>query len=339
MSVEKVHVRHCLLYEFQLNHTAAEAHRNISAVFGEEAPGDRQCERWFEKFRRGDMTLEDEPGRGRDVEVNLKALLDSVLANNRQTTRELGEQVGCHHSTVEYHLHQLGFEKKFGVWVPHELTVENRNQRIFICNSLLSRYPRQAFLEQIITGDEKWVTYVNVTQKGQWLGPGQKPEPDPEGDLHPKKQMLSVWWDFQGIIHWELLPRNTTVSAELYCEQLERLRQALLNKRPGPRKVRLLHDNAKPHTAMLTRQTLEKFRWEVLPHPAYSPDLAPSDYHLFRSLSNHLRGKHFDKPAELEKWIEDFFNQKSPDFYRSGIMDLARRWRYVVDNDGAYCVD
>jgi histone-lysine N-methyltransferase SETMAR len=56
-------------------------------------------------------------------------------------------------------------------------------------------------LEQIITGDEKWVTYVNVTQKGQWLGPGQKPEPDPEGDLHPKKQMLSVWWDFQGIIH------------------------------------------------------------------------------------------------------------------------------------------
>ncbi len=155
MSVEKVHVRHCLLYEFQLNHTAAEAHRNISAVFGEEAPGERQCERWFEKFRRGDMTLEDEPGRGRDVEVNLKALLDSVLANNRQTTRELGEQVGCHHSTVEYHLHQLGFEKKFGVWVPHELTVENRNQRIFICNSLLSRYPRQAFLEQIITGDEK----------------------------------------------------------------------------------------------------------------------------------------------------------------------------------------
>ncbi len=90
---------------------------------------------------------------------------------------------------------------------------------------------------------------------------------------------------------------------------------------------------------MLTRQTLEKFRWEVLPHPAYSPDLAPSDYHLFRSLSDHLRGKHFDEPAALEKWIEDFFNQKSSDFYRNGIMDLERRWGFVVDNNGAYCVD
>ena len=225
------------------------------------------------------------------------------------------------------------------MWVPHELTDYNREQRIFICNSLLSRYPRKEFLEQIITGDEKWVTYVNVTRKGQWLGPGQKPEPTPKGDLHPKKQMLSVWWDFQGIIHWELLPENTTVNAELYCAQLERLRQALIKKRPGPRKIRLLHDIAKPHTALLTRQTLEKFRWEVLPHPAYSPDLAPSDYHLFRSLSDDLRGKHFDDEGPLKKYLEDFFNQKHPDFYRDGIMALEHRWRFVVDNNGAYYVD
>ena len=100
--------------------------------------------------------------------------------------------------------------------------------------------------------------------------------------------MLSVWWDFEGIIYYELLRRNTTIDSKLYCEQLQNLKVALQANRPERRKVRLHHDNAKPHTSKITRQKLEEFGWEVLPHPSYSPDLAPSDYHLFRSLRNHL---------------------------------------------------
>ena len=38
-----------------------------------------------------------------------------------------------------------------------------------------------------------------------------------------------------------------------------------------------------PHTSLVTRKKLLKLGWEVMPHPPYSPDLAPSDYHLFRS--------------------------------------------------------
>ncbi len=88
-----------------------------------------------------------------------------------------------------------------------------------------------------------------------------------------------MWWDFQGIIHWELPSHNTIGNAELYCVQSERLRQALINKRPELQKVRLLHDNPKPYIPKLTQQTLREFRWEVLFNSAYSPDLALSDYH------------------------------------------------------------
>src|SRR3954469_23682395 len=45
----------------------------------------------------------------------------------------------------------------------------------------------------------------------------------------------------------------------------------------------LQHDNARPHTVKMTKEKLQALGWEVLPHPPYSPDLAPSDFHLFRN--------------------------------------------------------
>ena len=60
--------------------------------------------------------------------------------------------------------------------------------------------------------------------------------------------MMSVWWDFEGIIYYELLRPNTIIDSKLYCEQLQNLKVALQANRPERRKVRLLHDNAKSHT-------------------------------------------------------------------------------------------
>jgi transposase len=50
----------------------------------------------------------------------------------------------------------------------------------------------------------------------------------------------------------------------------------------------LFYDNARPHTAAHTRALLKHFNWELFDHPHYSPDLAPSDYHLFAYLKNSL---------------------------------------------------
>jgi histone-lysine N-methyltransferase SETMAR len=47
--------------------------------------------------------------------------------------------------------------------------------------------------------------------------------------------MLCIWWDMEGIIHYELLERNLTVIAERYCQQLHRLEEAIQQKRPGRR--------------------------------------------------------------------------------------------------------
>jgi len=53
-----------------------------------------------------------------------------------------------------------------------------------------------------------------------------------------------------------------------------------------------LHDNAAVHKSMIAQEAVRVHDcgFVQLDHPAYSPDLAPSDYFLFRSLKSHLRG-------------------------------------------------
>ncbi|KAF2348386.1 hypothetical protein FHG87_020859 [Trinorchestia longiramus] len=69
--------------------------------------------------------------------------------------------------------------------------------------------------------------------------------------------------------------------------RLSEKRPALVNRR-GPI---LLYDNARPHVARMTVQKLTELGYETLPHPPYSPDLSPTNYHLFKHLSTFLDGK------------------------------------------------
>ncbi|KAK6742914.1 hypothetical protein RB195_010280 [Necator americanus] len=132
--------------------------------------------------------------------------------------------------------------------------------------------------------------------------------------------MLSVWWGVHGIYRFELLPDNTTVTAEVYCAQLQRLADKIRKEHPKLDNVRLLHDNARPHIAKKPSQKILEMMgwggggWEVLPHQPYSPDLAPSDYHLFRSLQHHLEDKRYDDRDHFENVLRAFFASKSPKF-------------------------
>ena len=96
---------------------------------------------------------------------------------------------------------------------------------------------------------------------------------------------LCVWWDMKDILYFELLEPQQTVDAQCYSHQLRRLNEKILENRTGPvhgkREVMLFHYNARPHVAKETQKTIINLGLEVMPHSAYSPDLAPSDYYPF----------------------------------------------------------
>jgi len=79
-----------------------------------------------------------------------------------------------------------------------------------------------------------------------------------------------------------------------------------------------------------------QFDWNVLSHPPYLPDLAPSDDHLFRSLQNSLNGKNFDSLKACKNHLEQFISQKDAKFWENGIMKIPQRWRKVVEQNGTY---
>ena len=133
--------------------------------------------------------------------------------------------------------------------------------------------------------------------------------------------MLSVWWGVRRINHWEVLPNGCNITADLHCQQLNRLAAKLQEKQE---RVYFLHDNTRPHLAKPTREKLLKLEWITISHPSYSPDLTPTDYHLYRSLSNYFHEKQFDNENNLKMELVKFFGQKSRVLYERGILSLPR---------------
>ncbi|CAK9809163.1 Retrovirus-related Pol polyprotein from transposon 297 [Anthophora quadrimaculata] len=152
---------------------------------------------------------------------------------------------------------------------------------------------------------------------------------------------LETLWDSRGPIHFELLKPNEKLNSERYCQQLDNLKIVLPEKRPAMfnrKDIILLYDNARPHAALGTRQKLAKLFWEILSHPPYSPDLAPSDFHLFLSLQNFLQGKKFKNEEDIRQALVQSFASSDKALFKNGIYKLPSRWQEVINNDGNYII-
>ncbi|GFV91139.1 mariner Mos1 transposase [Trichonephila clavipes] len=129
----------------------------------------------------------------------------------------------------------------------------------------------------MVAGDEKWFTYDNIARNRWSSKRGELAQTVAKPEITTRKVLLCIWWDWKGIIYYELLPYGQTLNSDLYCQQLNRLKLAIAQKQPesaNRRDVVFHQDNARPHTSVVTRQELWDLGWEVLMHPPNSPDLA-----------------------------------------------------------------
>jgi len=109
------------------------------------------------------------------------------------------------------------------------------------------------------------------------------------------KVLASMFWDQDGIILIDYFPKGQTTNAEYYSSPLVQLKDILKEKCCGKviKRVLFLHDNAPTHRALATQNKLAYLGFQCLDHPPCSPDLAPSDYHLFPGLKKTIERSQF----------------------------------------------
>ena len=152
--------------------------------------------------------------------------------------------------------------------------------------------------------------------------------------------VLTVFWDCNGIIHMDYCPPKQTINAAYYSSLLQtvhsklpRIRSGKIHKRPL-----FLQDNTRVHTAKGFMAKLRYLKWQLLPHPAYTQDLAPSDFHLFGPLKDSFRDRRFKCESELKSAVNKVIKIMSTDWFEEGKKKVAERWRKCIDLQGD-CVE
>jgi histone-lysine N-methyltransferase SETMAR len=343
MAMERKDVRKLINYCFLRHLSTSEATRELCDTYNSYFVSLSTVKRWYSKFKEGEDCFEDAPRSGRPLKSLEDNIEEQLVINKRATSRAIANEIGEIHETVWRYLIKMGKRYMENVWIPHELSISNKQRRVDICTQLLEMLAMNNFLNQMITVDEIWVYWENVGtfNNKSWRGERDEPLTSPSRILTTKKHMATIFWDVKGLILMDILPRNQTITAAHYCGQLDKLVIAIQQKRrrlisTGYHNVHFLHDNATPHTAIITKDKLTSLRFTVLPHPPYSPDLAPSDFYLFSPLKRHLSGKCFENEADVTAALDEWFASKSTEFFHDGIHKLPDRWRRCINNAGNY---
>lgn len=325
-----------------------EIHKQLVEVYGEKVMVKSKVYSWCKKFNAGRDNVADEHRSGRPstgaTETNIERINSLIREDRRIKIRSIAATVDLSVGEVYKIVHVvLGYHKVCARWVPKQLTDLHKEMRMGISLTHLMRYNMEGdnFLSRLITGDETWVHYATAENKRDsmtWKHIASPPVRKFKISPSAKKIMASVFWDHKGPLLVDFLERGNTVNAEQYCKTLDRLRQAIRKKRPGLLSdgIILLHDNATPHTASCTRHWLDRYNWEVLDHPSYSPDLAPSDFHLLGPLKRHLSGQHFQADSEIREAVKTWLSTRVPEFYAEGINALVHRWDTCLNKNGDY---
>jgi len=134
------------------------------------------------------------------------------------------------------------------------------------------------------------------------------------------KVMCTVFWDRKGVIFLDFLKSGQANNSDHYIATLTKLKARISRVRPEKKTTFLFqYDNARPHTSLKTVEHIVNLGWTVVPHSPYSPDLAPSGFHLFGPMKDGLRWQYFSSKDAVIPAVKKWATSAGADFYERGM--------------------
>lgn len=346
--MEKSENRAIIQYLLKKQMSANEIYEDMRRTLNNDGPSYATVCRWINEFKRGRTSIPDEYRSGRPKTATTPEIIDKVrgiiLNDRRLKLSEVAEMLDISKERVHFILtEELDMHKLSARWVPRLLSDEHKRIRCELSAAGLKEFNTNEvrFLKHFITMDETWVHYHTPETKNQSKQWTRRGSPAPKKALiRPSagKIMASIFWDSTGVLLIDYLGKGQTINSAYYSDLLDQLKAAIRKKRPrlSMNKILYHHDNAPVHSSVCVAQKLAKLKFNVIAHPPYSPDLAPSDYYLFPNLKKNLAGKKFTSNEEVTTFVNEYFESLDKNYFKVGIQKLQHRWAKCIELQGDY---
>ncbi|CAH1977550.1 unnamed protein product [Acanthoscelides obtectus] len=322
MELNREHFRAIIYYNFQRQLSQQECLAELLSVFGNEVPHQSTISCWYGEFKRGRVSLSDDPRVGAPkmavTQENVDAVRKLIIEDRHVTYREIEVSLKISKTSIQKNLHEeLGVRKLVSRWIPHLLTKEQKAARVYWCQKTLDRFNsgNSKNVYSIVSGDESWIYCYE---------PENKRPSAPTKIIRSRsvsKKMVATFVSKAGHIATIPLNEQRTVTADWYTTICLPKVITELRKISPERRIILQQDNTSSHTAQKTRQYLTEENMELLDHPPYSPDLSPNDFFSFPKIKYRLRGQRFQSP------------EGAVDAFKNAVLDLpANEWNMCFEN-------
>ena len=340
------------LTRFRLGVSATDCLQELMSAHGETAPCRSTLFRWFSEFRDATTGASAGNGPGRTRSARTPEMIQAVqelLAEDCKTSvRELAECLELGKSSVHEILTQdLHLRNVSSVWVPHQLSEDNKRNRVNCARSIRNLFIREgmeSLCDKLVVQDETWV-YLSgqpCKQKNRcWLSRDQARPQVVRRTAADRKTMLLVAFTPNKRFSISAVAPGESVNASRIIDFVRRTGNLWRNLRSNPihlKDVLWQWDNARPHAARAVKDFLEAKQVTTVYQSPYSPDFNLCDRFLFHWMKSDFSHREFEDHIDLEKAALHWAKQLDEEALQREVQKLIDHCQSVIDIQGDYVV-